>query len=296
MKLTILPDNLSVDVISGESILEAVRKAGINLASSCGGAGTCGKCKVELVGGNVESKARTKKLGINEVLSCQSFFVDNDVTINIPNDGRRLSSHKVLINEVSLPNPFETEPLFRKVVLNHEEPTLDNNLDDISRVLVELRKKIGIEDIYFNLEMMQKLPRVLREGKWTVTVGIQMLSCGTEGCRLNGCRTEVVDLEPGAVTETYYGLAIDIGTTTVKVNLVDLTTGNVVASKGEYNLQQRYGDDVINRIVYSVDEKDGLNTLKQAVLDSLNGLIVKMLDETKISEEQIFTSVVAGNT
>ncbi|HWI55396.1 MAG TPA: 2Fe-2S iron-sulfur cluster-binding protein, partial [Desulfobacteria bacterium] len=238
MKLTILPDNLSVDVNSGETILEAVRRIGINLASSCGGSGTCGKCKVELVSGNVESKARTKKLGVNEVLSCQSFLLDDEVTINIPNDGRRLSSHKVLINEVSLPNPFEIEPLFRKVVLNLEEPTLDNNLDDISRVLVELRKKIGVEDIYFSLEMMQKLPKVLREGKWTITVGLQMLSCGTEGCRLNGCRTEVVELEPGEATELYFGLAIDIGTTTVKVNIVDLASGKVVASKGEYNLQQ----------------------------------------------------------
>lgn len=298
LKLTILPDELQIDVNNGESILEAVRRAGINLASSCGGAGTCGKCKVELVNGNVDSKARTKKLGVNEILSCQSYLLDDNVTINIPNDGRRLSSHKVLLNEVSLSNPFELQPLFRKIVLKLEEPALDNNLDDLSRVLVELRRKIGIEDIYFNLEMMRKLPRALREGKWTITVGLQMLSCGCgpEGCRMDACRTEVLELEPGESMEPYYGLAIDIGTTTVKVNLVDLVTGDIVASKGEYNLQQRYGDDVINRIVYSVDEKGGLETLKQAVLTSLNVLIGKMLEETKIREEQIFTSVVASNT
>lgn len=296
MKLTILPDHLTVEVQAGESILEAVRRAGINLASSCGGTGTCGKCRVELVDGNVDSQVRTKKLGVNEVLSCKSYFIDGDVTVNIPNDGRRLSSHKVLINEVSLPNPFSLEPLFKKINLSLPEPTLDNNIDDISRVLVELRRKIGVEDIYFNLDMMQKLPSVIREGNWKVTVGLQMLACGTEGCRLDGCRTEVIALEPGEANEPYYGLAIDIGTTTVKINLIDLSNGNVIASKGEYNLQQRYGDDVINRIVYSVDEKDGLVTLQKAVLESLNSQISRMLEDLKIKEEAIYTAVVAGNT
>ncbi|MHB9093082.1 MAG: ASKHA domain-containing protein [Eubacteriales bacterium] len=296
MKLSIRPDNLVVDIEKGGSLLEGVRSAGINLASSCGGKGTCGKCKVELVTGNLETKASMKKLGANEVLSCQSFFTDGDVTINIPNDGRRLSGHKVLINEISLPNPFGLEPLFRRVVLRLPEPSLDNNIDDLSRLLVELKREIGIEDIYFSLEMMQKLPRVLREGSWTVTVGLALLSCTEGGCGINGCRTEIIELEPGEVQGPYYGLAVDIGTTTVKVNLVDLTTGETVASGGEYNLQQRYGDDVINRIVYSTDEKDGLNRLQQAALTSINNLVQKMLSAQKIKEEHIYTCVVAGNT
>ncbi len=304
MKLTIQPDNMVLEVEKGESLLEAVRRAGINLASSCGGKGTCGKCKVELISGTVDSKARTKKLNANEVLSCQTFVQDEDVVINIPNDGRRLGSHKVLINEVSLPNPFPLQPLFRKIVLTVPEPSLDNNIDDLSRVLVELRRRTGIEDIYFNLPMMQKLPLVLREGNWTVTVGLAMLSCQEAGCGIDGCgpegyggcRTEVIELEPGENKGPYYGLAIDIGTTTVKINLVDLATGDVVDSGGEYNLQQRYGDDVINRIVYSVDAKNGLNKLQQAVLASINGLVEKMLDRQKIREEQIYTAVVAGNT
>lgn len=296
MKLNILPDNLVVKAAPKESIMDAVRRAGINLASSCGGKGTCGKCKVELLSGNVDTKSRTKKLGANEVLACQTFMLDEDVTVNIPNDGRRLSSHKVLINEVSLPNPFELEPLFRKVVLTLPEPGLDNNIDDLSRVLVELRRKVGIEDIYFSLEMMKKLPGVLREGNWTVTVGLAMLSCAESGCRLQGCRTEVVELEPGAVEGPYYGLAIDIGTTTVKINLVDLTTGNITASGGEYNLQQKFGDDVINRIVYSVDEKDGLSQMQQAVVESINGLVEKMLRDVKVKPEQIYSAVIDGNT
>ena len=296
MKLIILPDNIEVEAKAGESLMEAVRRGGINLASSCGGKGTCGKCRIELVSGNVDSKTRTKKLGANEVLSCQSFIQDGDVTVNIPMDGRRLSSHKVLINEVSLPNPFTLEPIFRKIVLKLSEPTLEHNIDDLSRVLVELRRQTGIEDIYFNLDMMQKLPVVLREGDWTVTVSLAMLSCCEVGCGIKGCRTEVVELEAGEVRNPCYGLAIDIGTTTIKINLVDLTTGDIVASRGEYNLQQRYGDDVINRIVYSVDEQDGLAKLRQAALDSINALVENIIGEFDIKKEHIYASVVAGNT
>lgn len=296
MKLTILPDNIVVDVEKGENLLEAVRKAGINLVSSCGGAGTCGKCRVELAGGNLESKARTKKLVANEVLTCQSFIQDEDVTVNIPNDGRRISSHKVLINEVALPNPFGLEPVFRKVVLKLPEPSLDNNIDDLSRVLVELRRQSGIDDIYFDLDMMQKLPAVLREGKWTITVGLAMMSCKEVGCDTRGCRTEVVTLEPGEVRDPFYGLAVDIGTTTVKVNLVDLTTGSIAASGGEYNRQQKYGDDVINRIVYSVDAENGVAKLREEVLASINSLVEKMLDQLKINRDSICTGMVAGNT
>lgn len=296
MKLTILPEKVVLNVEKGESLMDAARRAGINLASSCGGKGTCGKCRVDLISGKVDSKARTKKLGANEVLSCQTFFVDEDVTINIPCDGRRLSSHKVLINEITLPNPFGLEPVFRKIILKLPEPTLDNNIDDLSRLLVELRRQVGIDDIYLNLEMMQKLPQVLREGNWTVTVGLALMSCKEVGCGINGCRAEVIELEPGEVRNKYYGLAIDIGTTTVKANLIDLTTGEITASGGEYNLQQKYGDDVINRIVYSADTENGLTELRDAALQSVNGLVGKMLADLKTDRNLIYTAVVAGNT
>lgn len=296
MKLTILPEKTVLDVEKGESFMDAARRAGINLASSCGGKGTCGKCKVDLVSGKVDSKARTKKLGANEVLSCQTFLVDEDVTINIPYDGRRLSSHKVLINEVTLPNPFENEPVFRKVVIKLPEPSLDNNIDDLSRLLLELRRQVGIDDIYLNLDMMRKLPLVLRQGNWTVTVGLALMTCKEVGCGVCGCRTEVVELEAGEVRDKYFGLAVDIGTTTVKINLVDLNTGEIVASRGEYNLQQKYGDDVINRIVYSVDMENGLKELQDAVLGSINSLVEKMLTDLNIDRDKVYSCMVAGNT
>lgn len=286
MKLTILPDRKTVEVTEGETLLEAIRRAGIAMNTSCGGRGTCGRCKVEIVGGEVNAwQTKAKNIAENEVVSCKS-TVKGDVVINIPNDGRRLSSHKVLINEITLDNPFALQPLFRKVPVTLPAPSLDNNTDDLSRLMVELRRATGIENITGDMAVMKKLPHAVRAGSWSVTVGLTVL----------GDRVEILDIEPGIVGEPYYGLAIDIGTTTVKMNLVDLITGKTAASGGEYNRQQQYGDDVINRIIYSVDGPAGQETLRRAVVDTINDLVDRMLAEKDIQPEQVYSCVVAGNT
>jgi len=286
VQLTILPDNVTIEVNEGDNLLKALDQAGIVINSSCGGRGTCGRCVVDLVSGDIRSEyTKSKKVGQGQVLSCKA-TIHSDATISVPNDGRRLSSHKVLINEVELENPFEFDPIFRKLHLTLPEPSLTDNTDDLSRLLVELRKKTGLENIRVNLAMMRKLPQVLREGNWQITVGLNN----------TGQQAVVIDLEPGHVTGNSYGLAIDIGTTTIKMNLVELTTGKIVASQGEYNRQQKYGDDVINRIVYSAEEKDGLATLQKAVMDSINTLVKRMLKEHSIDHNHIYASVVAGNT
>lgn len=286
MKLTVLPDRKTVEVTEGETLLDAIRRAGIVMNTSCGGRGTCGRCKVEIVEGEVNAwQTKAKNMGENEIVSCKS-TVKGDVVINIPNDGRRLSSHKVLINEVTLANPYKLQPLFKKVPVTLPEPSLDNNTDDLTRLLVELRRITGIENITGDMAVMKKLPHVLRTGNWSVTVGLSMLGEGAE----------ILDIEPGIVEGPYYGLAIDIGTTTVKMNLVDLNIGETAASGGEYNRQQQYGDDVINRIIYSADSPEGQETLRRAVVDTINDLVDRMLKEKGIQPEQVYSCVVAGNT
>ncbi len=286
MKLTILPDQKTIEVTEGENLLEAIRRAGIVMNTSCGGRGTCGRCKVEVVEGGVNAwQTKAKHLKENEVVSCKT-TVKGDVVINIPNDGRRLSSHKVLINEVTLANPYQHNPLYQKVPLTLAKPTIDNNTDDLTRLLVELKRVTGIEKINGDMTVMKKLPHVLRSGNWSVTVGL----AAVDG------HADIIDIEPGVVEGPYYGLAIDIGTTTVKMNLVDLTTGEAVASGGEYNRQQQYGDDVINRIIYAADSEEGQETLRLAVVNTINDLVDRMLKEKGIQPEQVYSSVVAGNT
>lgn len=286
MKLTILPDHKTVEAAEGETLVDAIRRAGIVMNTSCGGRGTCGRCKVEIVEGEVNAwQTKAKNLAENEVVSCKS-TVKGDVVINIPNDGRRLGSHKVLINEVALENPYTYRPLFKKVPVTLSAPSLDSNTDDLTRVMVELKRITGIENITGDMTVMKKLPHAVRTGGWSVTVGLSFPGDGAE----------ILDIEPGIVKEPYYGLAIDIGTTTVKMNLVDLITGETIASGGEYNRQQQYGDDVINRIIYSAESPEGQETLRRAVVDTINDLIDRMLTEKGIRPEQVYSCVVAGNT
>ena len=285
--LRILPDNIDIEVNEGENLMTAIGKAGISINAGCGGRGTCGRCHVELVEGDVETEftKKSEKLPQGEVLSCKA-SVKGDVIINIPNDGRRLSKHKVLINEVELENPFEFNPIFKKITVTLDEPSLINNTDDLSKLLMELARELGTEKINLNLNIMRRLPEVVRAGNWQVTAGVIF----------NEDTVEVVELEPGTGKKDYYGLAIDIGTTTVKINLINLANGQIVASGGDYNRQQKYGDDVINRIIFSAEEKNGLELVQKAVLDSINDLVKVMLTQQDILPEEIYTSVVSANT
>lgn len=295
MKLTILPDNLEVDFQQGENLLDVIRRTGINLASSCGGAGTCGKCRVEIKKRLALSAINAESESFQEVLACRHVLESEPTVVNIPVDERRITNHKVLINEVNLTNPYPLNPSFKKIAISMDKPSLDNNLDDLTRLMVELRKKTGYEFINMSLEMMQKLPVVVREGDWNVVVGLQEIINWQNSEKANKVH-EITSLEPGGIIEEYYGAAIDIGTTTVKINLLDLQTGEVVGSGGEYNSQQRYGDDVINRIIYSDEEKDGREKLKSAVMESLNAILKGILTDTGIKSENIHMAVVAGNT
>lgn len=290
MKLTVLPDQKVLEVQEGENLLEVLNRAEINLIASCGGRGTCGRCLVDVGEGDLrfnetKGKAKSKEHAANQVLACAT-TIHSDAVIHIPNDGRRLSSHKVLLNEIELENPYGFSPLFQRHLLQLSEPTLSENTDDLNRFMIEIRKLTDLVQVRMNLDLMRRLPRCLREGNWQVTAVIAQI----------GHYAEVIDVAPGSSLSKIYGLAIDIGTTTVKINLVDLQNGTVVASNGDYNRQQKYGDDVINRIVYASEEPNGIETMQRAVLESLNDLIASMLKKHGIDAGQIAGAVVAGNT
>lgn len=283
MKLTILPDNIEIEVALGSNLQEAIFQAGINLAKSCGGRGTCGKCKVNLQKGRLQSATGIVTTG--EVLTCTSTIIE-DIVVEIPQDGRRMGSHKVLINEVELSNPYELQPIFEKICISLEAPSLASNTDDLARVVTELRRITGYQNINFSLAVMRALPKVLRSSAWQVTIG---LSHGMEG-------PSAISIEAGDTTEKAFGLAIDIGTTTIKVNLVDTKTGQIVEAIGTYNPQQQFGDDVINRIIHSEENPESLQQMQTCVVKGINQLVQDMLSRHNICFKDIGAAVVAGNT
>lgn len=298
-KVTVLffPDNMVAHVEPGTSLLRAASLAGVELKSNCGGEGTCGRCLVKVKDGRVKMKSpgnisqKAKQAGL--VLACQT-LVDGNVVVEIPKDSR-LDEHQVLLDEKKdilverddqLAEGYPLHPLCRKVKLTLSEPTLTENISDWTRLQSALRSELNCGDIHISLPVLRTLAEALRAGNWNVTVTV---------AQLNGC-ADVVHVEPAHSERKLYGLAVDIGTTTVVVYLLDMETGLTLGKKGTYNKQARYGDDVITRMIHAGDKAGGLSDLHTAVIDTINQLVDELLTQGQISGEDVCMVTVAGNT
>jgi uncharacterized 2Fe-2S/4Fe-4S cluster protein (DUF4445 family) len=290
-----LPNDITVDVDRGTTLLEAASKAGIELKSTCGGDGSCGRCTVLIKDGLVESlgqgnlSKRSKDQGLS--LACKSAVAGN-TTVEVPKDSV-LQSHQILLDEKNLLSEvsidtlknYKKDSFIKRYNLTLEEPTLTENAPDLARLMAELRKN-GVDNAHIGLENVKNLATVLRDGNWRVTVT-------TSGLYDN---ISIISIEAGHVTKPLYGFAIDIGTTTVVVNLVEIETGQIADSQGTYNKQARYGDDVITRIVHASDHDNGLAELQQAVVSTVNELASKLVKKNQLVPEDIKAAIVAGNT
>jgi len=295
-KVHFLPDDKKIFIDEKSNLLAAAAKAGISIKGVCGGNGTCGRCKVRIKEGSInftqKGKLSEEEIASGYVLACQS-FPETDVVVEIP-ESSRLSEHQVLLDESSESSilseqsiseiDYGFEPLYKKIQIELPEPTLEDSLDDLNRLFNSVRKKTGIENLRADLDLVQRLPATLRKHNWKVDVG------------LSSCRgyTGITSLTSGWKKNIYYGLAVDIGTTTVVVDLIDLVDGKSLGSKGTYNRQAIYGDDVISRIIYS--DKHGQEELQNAIIKTINQLIAELKKEYSIESTDILCVVCAGNT
>lgn len=289
-KVLFLPDDIAIAVESHETILDAAVKAGISLKSSCGGAGTCSRCRVVIKSGQARvdstGKLTEEDLARGYVLACQTYPL-SDMEVEVPKSSR-LAEHQVLTSQDKESDQIitPTDPLFRKIKLELPEPTLDDHIDDISRLISELGKAVNVDSPCIDLAIIQKLPQTLRKGNWKVTVSL---------ADIKG-RTEIVNVEPGWDYEKYYGLALDIGTTTVVAHLVDLESGRSLGVEGTYNKQAVFGDDVISRIIYAVEHKKGLEQMQTTIITTINELIDTLVDDNQVDYNDIWYITCAANT
>ncbi|MDF1613971.1 ASKHA domain-containing protein [Desulfurivibrio dismutans] len=297
-----LPDNVSIEVEEGENLLAAAAQAGVYVNAYCGGDGVCGKCKVAVEAGEVESgKARLNNddyaAGLR--LACQS-RVKSDLVVRIPEamgkDGKALKHKPAATRTISarsleqLIGDWRLDPPVEKRFLKLDPPTMENNIPDLQRLMRAIRQDCHDckEPTYDHPEMLKDLPFTLREADWQITVIL-----------LKGRRAEeparIIAVEPGDTTASLYGLAVDIGTTTVCGMLIDLNSGEVIAEASAYNDQISCGEDVISRIVYS-QRGDGLRTLQGKVVRTINGIIETVCKTVIISPSDISYIMAAGNT
>lgn len=301
------PAGAEVHVPTGTLVSEALRQAGLELIQPCGGQGRCGRCAIRVEGDHIRRRS-TIRLSAADVeagyaLACQA-VVEGDATILVPEEAegieRRLVTDKTA-RKIALPFPYDParDQTVRAFRLALDEPTLDDAVDDYARLQRALAAH-GLRQLDIPLPVLQTLGPRLREANWQVTAIVET----DHWLRPNG-PARLIDLLPSSVSddEGLYGVAIDIGTTTVSVYLVDLVTGEVADTAAEYNGQIARGEDVISRIIYAskggphaIAGINGLGELKALVRDTVNALLQRLTGRTRVSLNRIYKATVAGNT
>ncbi|MDD4910027.1 MAG: ASKHA domain-containing protein [Candidatus Omnitrophica bacterium] len=302
------PGATKIEVHKGRDILSAALAAGIYINSSCAGDGVCGRCKVIIKKGEITTEP-SGRVSMEErhkgyVLACQT-TVHSDVEVEVPagsmldldsvsEEDERFLRLKGLYSQaedvdkaegVIKEKLFAHSPLATKVYLKMPAPTFNDTASDLERLYRELRKKKDIPVLQSGLTNIKRLGMLLRESGFKVTALL--------GER-NGT-VEVISLESGDTSRDNYGVAFDIGTTTITGQLVDLNTRKILGTKGTYNKQAAFGSDVITRIIYAAEE-GGLEKLHHAVIDNINSIIQELVKEGGVELSDVNAVMCAGNT
>jgi uncharacterized 2Fe-2S/4Fe-4S cluster protein (DUF4445 family) len=301
-RVTFLPSERIFDLEDGDTILDAAMKGGVYINASCGGNSSCGKCRIRIVEGNVVSSHHPKITRADYDrgyrLACKSKPYGN-VVVEVPLESQidrsiiKGRDRKPLILSTSgigqIVKELKVEPSFFKVYVELPEPTADDNVDDFARLRRELRGVLKYNDFALDLKVLRRLSEALREGKWRVTITV------TE----RKSSYQIIHVEPGNEVHHNCSIVIDIGTTTVCGQILDLAGGSkdiyTMGESSDYNAQVQFGDDVISRIIYS-RKKDGLKRLQEAVVLTINGIIKELLKENDVDAKEISHLVFAGNT
>lgn len=283
-------------VAAGTLLSEAARLAGVEISQPCGGQGRCGRCAVLVANGGVRRRSALRlspqDVAQGYALACQA-VVEGDATIVVPPQEeivRHLTADRTAA-AVTAPAGYDpaTDQTIRRFALTLHPPGMEDQTDDWSRLQTALRREAGLEDVQISLPLLRRIGPVLRQGEWAVTALLDV-GDGSGPARL-------LDIAPGhAAAETpLWGAAVDIGTTTVSVWLVDLLSGEVKEQAAEYNRQISRGEDIISRIIYA-GKNDGLDDLRSLVLRSINELIERTCQRLKIEPATLYKATIAGNS
>ncbi len=285
----------------GTQLIEAARDLGVYVESVCGGRGICGRCQVEIQSGNfakhgIESKqenvsafgakeqryAEKRDLKEGRRLSC-SATVEGDLVVDIPLD---VQVNAQVVRKAADARVFERNPAIQLCYVEVEEPDMHKPLGDLDRLKEALERDWGWHDLLVAQQIMPQVQKTLRDGKWTVTAAIHM--------DLETSRPTMIALWPGLHNEAY-GIACDIGSTTIALHLVSLLSGLVIASAGASNPQIRFGEDLMSRVSYVMMNPDGRQAMTKAVRQTLNDLIGEVCETAQIERNDVLDMVFVGN-
>jgi len=280
-KVIFQPSGRRGEIKKGVSIIEASRELGVDIDALCGEKRVCGKCKVRIEEGsfekpgihstlkNVSPWQEEEKKFINEDQKREGYRlgccakIQGDVLIFVPEESR---AGKQVVSKAARDIHIERNPAVKYYYVEVSEPTLESPTADLERILDELNKKYALKDLDTDYVALRKLPSQLREGLWKITVAVWM-------------DKEIIRVLPGKI-EDYYGMAIDVGTTTVAAYLSNLATMEVIDTVSMMNPQCKYGEDVMSRISYHMMHQDGLIKMSNDIIEGLNTLVTQACEAT----------------
>ncbi len=281
----------------GKTLKEASIALGVDIEGICGEKAICGKCKVRVEQGMFEkygvessldhlspmSQTERKFFSLQQErggyrLACQARILD-DIIVFVPEESRM---GKQVVRKAAREINIELKPAVKKYYVELPKATLEDTRGDWERLTTELERQHGLKNLTIDYQVLVTLQEVVRQGDWKVTVSVWH-------------NREVIKVEPGNVKRAF-GLAVDVGTTTVAGYLCDLTNGKLVATASMMNPQVIYGEDVMSRISYTMTNPDGLEHMNQAILDGLNGIVEEASAIAGIKRTDILDMTIVGNT
>ena len=291
-----MPSGRRAHIEEGATVLDAARQMGVDIESICGGRLTCGKCRIQVEEGLFQKHGITSRAehltppgseecdllarmeGADGRLSCTA-RVAGDILVFVPEESR---AQKQIIRKSATERVIEIAPSVRQVYVEVTEAQLGEHRGDWGRLQDALAEQWQLENLTIDLPTLRRLQAVLRKGKWNVTVTLWQ-------------EREVIDVQPG-YEEGVYGLAVDIGSTTIAGFLCDLRTGELLATDSTMNPQVAYGEDLMSRVSYAMTHNDGLDKMHTAVIETLNKLAARAAREAGIQSRNIQEAVFVGNT
>jgi uncharacterized 2Fe-2S/4Fe-4S cluster protein (DUF4445 family) len=277
-------------------VLDAARSLGVDIDSVCGGRAMCGRCQVVVAegefakhnivsktsnlspAGEAEQRFRERRgLAEDRRLSCQA-TLQADVVIDVPATSQ---VHHQLVRKPHEAHEIDIDPVVHAYFVEVTEPDMDLPSGDLQRVLDALKRDWGLENLRCDLVLIQSLQKCLRQGNWQITVAVRN-------------EEQIVAIWPG-LKERLYGVAVDVGSTTIAAHLCDLTSGEVLASAGKMNPQIRFGEDLMSRVSYIMMNPDGESDLIQTVREAINELVAEMSVQAGIEVTEVVEMTVVGN-
>lgn len=304
-KVVFTPSGIRGEIKEGTDVLSAARELGADVASLCGGNSLCTRCKVKLSTGSFPKHQITSETPhlspitsaererISEAdleqgfrLSCNA-KIQGDIVIDVPAESQ---THQQVIRKEAMVLNIENKPAIKLITLDVEEPDLNSPTGDLERLKDAIEFETSLTNLSIETHLLRDLQPALRKGKWTVTVAIYE-------------NQRIIGIWPGK-QEDAYGLAVDLGSTTIAGHLCNLATGEVLASHGIMNPQIRFGEDLMSRVSYSMMNPGGDLKMTAAIREGINHLVDQLLIEAntplqpkgnKITKDLLLDATFVGN-